>query len=213
LSKNEVAAFLFSKKGGNFNLMNFFDFEGSVGVPSQGKFLIAGPFLSDPDFSRGVVLLCEHTEEGTLGFVLNHPLSLTLADVAESLDLDALPIALYQGGPVEKDTLHILHRLPDVLGGKLVADNIYWGGSFETLIALIKNNALQEEDVRLFIGYSGWSHGQLDKEMEEGAWLIGNALGDIVFETEPHLVWKAAIKSLGNNYAYLANTPVNPQLN
>ena len=192
--------------------MNYFGFEGKAGEPAKGKLLIAGPFLNDPNFARSVVLLCEHSEEGTIGFVLNHLLSITLADVAEGVQ-SVMPVALYQGGPVEKDTLHILHRIPEVLGGVAVTDGLYWGGSYETLIELVKNNKYNDKDVRLFLGYSGWATGQLEAEMKEGAWLTGTATDELIFKEEPHTVWKAAINALGNNFAYLANTPIDPQMN
>ncbi|NDC42513.1 MAG: YqgE/AlgH family protein [Chitinophagia bacterium] len=192
--------------------MNYFGFEDKAGVPAKGKLLIAGPFLGDPSFARSVVLICEHTPDGSIGFVLNHLLSATLADLADGLE-SGMPVALYQGGPVEKNTLHILHRLPNVLGGVQVTDTIYWGGSYEKVLELARNNQFDEHNIRLFIGYSGWGEGQLDGEMEEHSWLVGTATDQLVFHTEPHLMWKAAITGMGQQFAYLANTPINPQLN
>ncbi len=181
--------------------------------PAKGKLLIAEPFLHDKDFSRAVVFLCEHGEEGSLGFVLNQPTALTLGDILAHLDNSITPLAIYNGGPVQPDTLHIVHRMPEKLGGVLIADGIYWGGSYEALQEVIQDSAYEEGDLRLFLGYSGWSAGQLPGEMEEGAWLVGDATQQLVFETEPHKVWKGAINTLGNGFAYLANMPIDPQLN
>ena len=181
--------------------------------PATGKVLIATPFLSDPDFSRSVILLCEHGAAGTLGFVLNQLTGLTLGDLIAELELSMPPLSIYNGGPVQHDTLHVLHRIPGLLGGTLVAPGIYWGGSFETLKQLIKKNEYNEFDLRLFMGYSGWSEGQLDREMSESTWLVGTPTPELLFEVEPHLVWKTAISQLGKNYSFLANLPIDPQLN
>lgn len=180
--------------------------------PAKGKLLVAAPFLSDPDFSRSVVFLCEHSEEGTVGFILNQPMALTLGDLLTDTSLD-MPLAIYQGGPVLPDTLHIIHRMPHVLGGTEVAPGIYWGGAYEVLKEVVREGRYEEADLRLFMGYSGWSEGQLEKEMTENSWLVADAGAEILFETEPHVVWKKAISSLGKNYSFLANMPIDPQLN
>ncbi len=198
-----------------FSLMNLLNIDGNQEKtpPAKGKVLIAAPFLNDPNFSRSVVLLCEHGDEGTLGFVLNQPTALTLGDLVIELEPYMPPLAIHQGGPVQPDTLHIMHRMPALLGGVEVAPGIYWGGSFETLKNLIKDSGHREFALKLFVGYSGWSAGQLEKEMEEGAWLVGDISEELLFESDAHLVWKKAITMLGKNYAYLANMPIDPQLN
>ena len=181
--------------------------------PAKGKLLIAEPFLHDPNFARSVVFLCEHGPEGTIGFVLNQLTSLSIGDLVIQLENHPPLLGLYNGGPVQPDTLHIMHRIPDVLGGVAVAPGIYWGGSYEILQHIIQNEKHDEKDIRLFIGYSGWSAGQLEKEMTDGAWLVGDANEDIIFESEPENVWKKAISNLGENYSLLANMPLDPQLN
>ena len=181
--------------------------------PAKGKLLIATPFLSDSTFSRSVVLLCEHGPDGTLGFVLNQMTDYTLGDLVANIGLSMPPLGIYNGGPVQKDTLHIMHRMPEVLGGVLIAPGIYWGGSYETLQEIVKQNEYKESDLRLFLGYSGWSLGQLDAEMEEGSWLVGEPTAELVFDAEPHTIWKTAISQLGKNFSVFANMPIDPQLN
>lgn len=195
--------------------MNIFDLEGKANKipPAKGKLLIATPFLNDPSFSRSAVLLCEHGGEGTIGFVLNQPASVTLGDLVADLERYMPPVAVYTGGPVEPATLHIVHRIPEVLGGIAVAPGIYWGGSFEILQDLVRSNEYREQDMKLFMGYSGWGAGQLDKEMSESTWLIGDITGELMFDTEAHMVWKKAISKLGKNYSFMANIPIDPQLN
>lgn len=179
--------------------------------PVAGKLLIAEPFLADPNFSRTVILLCEHGESGSVGFILNRSTDLTLGDLLPELYTPSLTI--YQGGPVQMDTLHMVHRVPLSLGGNIIADDIYWGGSYEALQEMVQNNAYSADDLRLYVGYSGWSVGQLDKEMEEGSWLVTDATPHLLFDTKPENIWKEAIKLLGKEYAFLANMPLNPQLN
>ena len=178
---------------------------------ATGKLLIAEPFLSDPNFARSVILLCEHGEEGSVGFILNKSTELTLGDLLPDLYTPLLNV--YQGGPVQLDTLHMLHRMPGVFGGNQIFPGVFWGGSYEALQQAIAENTYQPMDLRLFVGYAGWSPGQLEKEMSEGAWIVTDLSEQILFETEAENIWKQAIQLLGSEYSYLANLPLNPQLN
>jgi putative transcriptional regulator len=178
---------------------------------TTGKLLIAEPFLNDPNFTRSVILLCEHGDEGSVGFVLNKATELTLGDLLPDLYTPLLQV--HQGGPVQLDTLHMLHRMPQAFGGNEIFPGVYWGGSYDALQEIIMNNAYQPMDLRLFVGYAGWSPGQLEKELGEGAWLVTDLSQDILFETDADKIWKEAINSLGKQYSYLANMPLNPQFN
>jgi putative transcriptional regulator len=192
--------------------MEFLNPHKQTGIQAgTGKLLIAEPMLGDPSFSRSVVLICEHGPEGTVGFSLNRPTEHTLGDLLPELYTPLLPV--FQGGPVQLDTLHMLHRTPLAFGGTEVADGIYWGGSYEALQEAVLHNSYQPIDLRLFVGYSGWGAGQLEKELEEGSWLVANVTPELIFETDPELLWRRAIESLGDDFAYLINMPVNPQLN
>lgn len=192
--------------------MDFLDFHKLVdkGKLGSGKLLIAEPFLSDPNFSRSVVLLCEHGEDGALGFILNSPTALELGKLLPDFYSSVLSVG--HGGPVQTDTLHMLHRLPEVFGGNQVADGMYWGGSFEALKDVIGVDTAVETDVRLLVGYAGWSGDQLEKEIDDGSWLIADFSHDIVFGNAADM-WKRAIQSFGKQYGYLANMPTDPQLN
>ncbi len=176
-----------------------------------GKLLIAEPFLIDPNFARSVILLCEHGAEGSVGFVLNRSTELTLGDLLPELYTPLHKI--YQGGPVQLDTLHMLHRMPANFGGNEILPGIFWGGSYEALQDAMTGNECRPVDLRLFVGYAGWSPGQLEKELHSGSWIVTELSQDILFETDSDNIWKAAIRSLGDQYAYLANLPLNPQLN
>ncbi len=181
-------------------------------APRPGQLLIAEPLLNDVNFTRSVILLCEHGEAGSVGFVLNHSTDIKLKNLISDIPTNG-PL-IYKGGPVQPDTLHLMHRVPSHLGeGKKIADGIYWGGSFEELYDLATNKNYNEDDVRLFLGYSGWAPGQLEDEIKEGTWLIANGTEDIIFGTDHENIWKAAIATLGRKYAHLAHIPTDPQLN
>lgn len=193
--------------------MNFVDINMPVNkvAPSIGKLLIAEPFLSDPNFARSVILLCEHGDEGSVGFILNHATELTLSDLLPEMLNKEVPV--YQGGPVQMDTLHMLHRMPEKLGGTEIIPGIYWGGSYEALQEVILTNDYKPTDLRLFVGYAGWTKDQLTKELDESSWIITEAKADLLFETEAKDVWKEAVRTLGKKYAFIENMPVNPLLN
>jgi putative transcriptional regulator len=179
--------------------------------PASGRLLIAAPFLSDPNFARTVVFLCEHNAEGSVGFVLNRPTSASINDVILEVSTDRYNV--YEGGPVSMDTLHVLHRQPGNLGGKSIGKGIFWGASFEVLKTEINEQGIAPANIKLFAGYSGWDSGQLTDEIKEGTWLVAPGIPGIIFEDDYKNIWGKAIRSLGNNYAYLANIPLHPQMN
>ncbi|MBA2250822.1 MAG: YqgE/AlgH family protein [Chitinophagaceae bacterium] len=180
--------------------------------PAAGTLLIANPFLKDPNFLRSVIFLCEHKEEGTLGFVLNKVFSKRLDQLIPGLEEFNIPV--YYGGPVQTDTLHFLHQYPDLIpGGEKVFENVYWGGNFEILLPYIKNNDIDLDKVRFFIGYSGWAAGQLDDEMKEQSWLTVSAIRKLIFHKNPSEIWKDSLRHLGGDYKMMINYPLDPQLN
>lgn len=180
--------------------------------PSKGILLIANPFLKDPNFSRTVIFICENQTEGAFGFVLNKQFPQNLSDLIP--DLSGINLPLYSGGPVQGDSLHFLHQYPDLIaGGEEVFEGVYWGGNFESLQIHLKNNDIDKNKIRFFIGYSGWSKGQLDYEMKEGSWLTVEATRRLIFETSPENTWKESLNQLGGEYKMMANYPTDPQLN
>lgn len=180
--------------------------------PAAGILLIAEPFLKDPNFLRTVVLLCEHKEEGSFGFVLNKQIEQTLDELISDLEGHSLPV--YYGGPVQMDTIHFLHQYPHLIPESVkVSDDIFWGGNFETVTALIKTKSIDLSKIKFFIGYSGWGDEQLNGEMKEKSWLTVAANSKLVFDTVYNEVWKNSLKTLGGKYEELINYPIDPQLN
>jgi putative transcriptional regulator len=181
--------------------------------PTLGRLLISEPFLMDPNFKRSVILITEHQEEGTVGFILNHSSTLLLKDVIPELEEADFPV--YLGGPVETDTIHFIHRCPELIAdGQEVAKGIYWGGNFETLKVLIANKSIKESDIKFFIGYSGWGLGQLRMEMKENTWIVSEEFHpDVVFSDNEENLWREVIINLGPKYAHVSNFPQDPNLN
>ena len=180
--------------------------------PAPGILLIADPFLKDPNFMRTVIFLCEHQDEGSLGFVLNKQFESTLDELM--YDFEGYKIPVYYGGPVQMDSIHFLHQYPDkVPGGQEVMKGVYWGGDFSLLTAMLKNNEIDLNKVRFFIGYSGWGNGQLTDELTEKSWLTVPATRKLIFHDKPDNIWKDSLKHLGGDYEQMINFPIDPQLN
>jgi putative transcriptional regulator len=181
--------------------------------PAKGRLLISEPFLNDPNFKRSVILLAEHEDTATIGFVLNQRSNLLLKDLIPDLEFADYPV--YIGGPVGVDTIHFIHRCYDKMNDGLeIAKDVYWGGNFETLKVLIANGNLAVDEVKFFIGYSGWGEGQLDAEVEENTWIVSTQYHpDVLFSGNEEEVWREVIVNLGPKYAHVVNFPQNPNLN
>jgi putative transcriptional regulator len=179
----------------------------------RGDLLISEPFLPDPNFSRTVVLMCEHGEAGSFGFVLNKPSLIKGSDVLE--DADTFDANLYVGGPVQQDTLHFVHRRVDIIeGGEPIIEGLNWGGNFEQLLAHIRSGAVDFTNFKFFIGYSGWEEGQLEEELQQNTWIVykGTTPEDI-FDTDPDVLWKRVLEKMGGKYKVISNYPTDPRLN
>jgi len=180
--------------------------------PGNGILLIADPFLKDPNFLRTVVFLCEHKEEGSLGFVLNRQFENTMDELIPDLEGHKLP--LFYGGPVQQDTIHFLHQYPDIIpGGIEVIKGVFWGGDFNKVVDLIKTASIDFAKIRFYIGYSGWGNNQLEEELKEKSWLTVKATRKLIFHRKYGEIWKDSLKQLGGDYEMMINFPIDPQLN
>lgn len=179
----------------------------------SGALLLSNPFMKDPNFQRSAIFLTEYSAHGALGYVLNRPIEINLSDVLP--DCDECGSALFYGGPVQLDSLHFVHRLGPELIGECdeVAPGVFWGGDLEILKQMLKVGAVDESDVKFFIGYSGWSAGQLNVEFEENSWIVTAAAADLIFDEAPKDLWRRALKRRGGNFALIANCPKDPEYN
>lgn len=180
--------------------------------PKSGSLLLANPHLDDPNFLRTVVFLCNHSSDGSFGFVLNRKLDYWIGELVPELGDFELPV--FEGGPVELNSLHFLHQYPEqIAGGKEVIPGVYWGGDFEKLIELINSRTLDTNKIKFFLGYSGWSSGQLNAEMEEKTWIVAASLKKYIFTPDVAVLWKEVLKELGGEYEFIINAPLDPRLN
>lgn len=181
--------------------------------PERGDLLISEPYLPNSNFERTVILLCEHNEYGSFGFVLNKQANANLSDLVE--ETEGCVSTVFVGGPVQQNTLHFLHRNPESLeGDKEVAKGIYWGIDFEGLLTSINLNRVSGEDIKFFIGYSGWSPGQLMDEMKAKSWIVyKKATPDLVFNPNPDALWQEVLQNMGGKFRVISNYPLNPRLN
>lgn len=180
--------------------------------PFKGDLLISEPFFADPFFKRSVVLLIEHSEQGSLGFIINKPIDIKLNDALD--DFPEFDAKVFFGGPVKRDNLYYIHTLGSRLEGSFeVCPGIYWGGDFEMLKELIRRGEVSPDQIRFYVGYSGWNPNQLDYEMKEHSWLVVNSNVNYVMNDHADLLWSNILKEMGKQYAILSNFPDDPSLN
>ena len=181
-------------------------------VAKQGRVLISEPFLNDTYFRRSVVLLTEHTDEGSVGFVLNKPVDLAVNDVLN--DFPEIDTEVSIGGPVNTNTIHYIHTLGDIIPNSVkVLDNLFWGGDFEVIKDMIGAGLIKRTEIRFFLGYAGWSPKQLENELSENAWLVSEMRTDHIMQGPGNNLWKEILERSGDKYKTWVNFPENPSLN
>ncbi|MCX6256790.1 MAG: YqgE/AlgH family protein [Bacteroidia bacterium] len=185
---------------------------GNIIPPGQGRVLIAEPFLDDMYFGHAIVLLTEHNNEGTVGFVINNRIELKINEILIDFPRFDAPVSI--GGPVGKDTVHFIHTIgKSIRNCKHVLDNLYWGGEFEELKQLINSGAVHPRQVRFFIGYSGWMPGQLESELANNSWVVSELSSQIIMKYHEKSNWNQTLEKLGDKYKTWANFPENPSMN
>ncbi|MDX6720214.1 MAG: putative transcriptional regulator [Solirubrobacteraceae bacterium] len=177
----------------------------------RGQLLIAGATLPDPNFARTVVLVCEHSEDGALGLVLNRGGELLVAesapDLAALIDDEAV---IAEGGPVQPDALLVLAEFDDashaaipVIGAVgLMGD----GSDIDDLAAVTRR-------ARVFAGYAGWGPGQLDAELARDDWFVAPAGIDDIFDPDADELWQRVLSRKGGHFAVVARMPIDPSVN
>ncbi|OBX22855.1 putative transcriptional regulator [Gelidibacter algens] len=181
--------------------------------PKKGHLLIAEPsIIGDTSFNRSVVLLADHTSEGSIGFILNKPLKYNLRDLVPGTKAS---FKIYNGGPVEQDNLYFIHKVPDLIPESIeISLGIYWGGDFDVVLSLINQGKIKASDIRFFLGYSGWEPFQLEEELETNSWIVTeNVYKKSVIEKKDSSFWKEKMLELGGDYSIWSNAPENPSYN
>ncbi|MEG2594830.1 MAG: YqgE/AlgH family protein, partial [Bacteroides sp.] len=171
------------------NEADIFKIESNNVLPSQGKILISEPFLCDVTFRRSVVLLVDHTNEGTMGLIINKELPLSLNHLINEFKyIDTIP--LFKGGPICTDTLFYLHTLPDIPEAFQVNQELYINGNFDAIKRYILQGNPVEGKIRFFLGYSGWQYEQLEREITENSWMISKEEASYLLTEESKDMWR-----------------------
>jgi putative transcriptional regulator len=181
-------------------------------IPGKGKILISEPFLPDTFFNRSIVYLTDHSPKGSVGFILNKKLDLKISTAIEGFE--GLDEYLNMGGPVAPDTLHYLHNVGEMIPESVhVGGNIFWGGDIDTIRILIRDRKIEKSQIRFFLGYSGWSAGQLEHELKEDSWMIAKVNPEIVMNSRGEDTWKRVLRGFSNKYRIWAEFPESPEMN
>ncbi|PCJ27401.1 MAG: hypothetical protein COA97_03790 [Flavobacteriales bacterium] len=180
--------------------------------PKKGRLLIAEPFMDDPYFKRSVVLLTEHNKDGSFGFMLNKPLEIKINDAMQNFPPFEAPI--FMGGPVQSDSLFYIHTQGEIIEGSMkISNNLYWSGNFDQLKQLIQDQQIFPNEIKFFIGYSGWDYIQLMDEIEDESWIISNLKSSNINELNNVDLWKNTLQKMGSKFSLLSNFPEDPSLN
>ena len=177
----------------------------------KGQLLISEPSLSDLSFFKSVVLITHHTNDESIGLVLNHPTKINLSEILNDIPLSDFPV--YIGGPVEKNSIQFIHTLGKLIpNAQEISNGLYWAGDFDKVLELISENKISKNQIRFFAGYSGWGEGQLNNEVRENGWLIHKFDHNICMKYSTETLWSDLIKTK-KKYAIWANMPKDPSLN
>lgn len=189
-----------------------FDFSTSL-EPKPGSLLISEPFMHDSYFTRSVILLCDHNDEGSFGFVLNKYIETSSKDILPEISENEIKISI--GGPVDNSNLFYIHNLGDKIENAIpVHSDLFIGGDFNQLKDLVNNDPSLLKRVRFFIGYSGWSPDQLKEEMKEKSWVVVDDIdAETILDTSDEALWQSLMKKLGGKFKLMSTFPVNPSDN
>lgn len=180
--------------------------------PARGKLLISEPFLMDDYFKRSVVLLAEHNKDGTFGLILNKPVDVGINHILK--DVPDSDLKIFVGGPVNTDSIFFIHTLgPEIENSFEIIDGLFWGGDLEIVEELLKLDKLTADNIRFFIGYSGWHAKQLDNELKRNSWVVANTSAREILHANPSEMWSNFLRNLGGPYSFWPNFPSDPSTN
>tara|TARA_B100000929_G_scaffold279396_1_gene256497 strand:+ start:485 stop:1033 length:549 start_codon:yes stop_codon:yes gene_type:complete len=179
----------------------------------KGSLLIAEPTgLSDLNFDRSVILLVEHNESGSVGFILNKKLNYSTKDLIIDIKYK---FPIYNGGPVHTENLYFIHNQPKLIPNSLrITKEIYWGGDFSIVLKLINSKQIKLDEIKFFLGYSGWDKNQLENEIAISSWVVKKENRDAnLLLKNCDDIWKEKLLELGGKYLIWSNSPENPSNN
>jgi len=182
-------------------------------ILEKGKILIAEPsIIGDISFNRSIILLVEHGNNGSIGFILNKPMNLNISDLIPEIESN---FKIYNGGPVQQDNLYFIHKISDLIPESImISEGLYWSGNFEYVLKLIKKGEINKNDIRFFLGYSGWDSNQLNNELNNNTWILAeNSHNKNIITAVDEVFWKNKMLDLGGEYSLWSNAPEHPSHN
>jgi len=178
-------------------------------TPHKGDLLLSEPFLLDDHFTRSVIFLCEHNEEGSFGFILNNTLDLNLHEFADGFPNVNVTVGF--GGPVDRNQLFFLHNIPQLENGIPIAPGVFMGGNYTDVLDLLKEGQISIGDIRFFIGYTGWAPDQLQQELDAKTWIVTTPPDTLsIMNCNDDTLWKDILHTMGGKYKHMADFPINP---
>lgn len=181
--------------------------------PEIGRVLISEPLMNDGIFGRSVVLLVENNDNGTVGYVLNKYSGFTIQQLLPLFK--DITSSVFIGGPVAINTIHFIYRAKEnLLNSKKIEEDLYWGGNINELYKMMVSKIINPNDVRFFVGYSGWSKNQLNEEISKGYWIVNYFDKEIYFEdNDISVFWKRNVALLDKKFHFWLNIPLDSSLN
>lgn len=178
--------------------------------PTSGCLLLSDPFLDEDFFRRSVILLCEHSSEGSFGFVLNNLLDIDLHEIDQ--DFPNIKAVISVGGPVETESLFYIHSFGSLVSESTpINDELSIGGNFEQIKSLLNKNEKNRLKIRFFLGYSGWDKLQLAREMNENSWIVAtNISNEEILAIPKKDFWQMCIEKQGDRFKTISKFPINP---
>ncbi len=185
----------------------------------KGGIIVAEPFMDNNYFQRSTILIAEHNESGSLGFIINKPTEVLVCDAIDGFP--DFPSPIYFGGPAQTDTLYYVHTIGDKLFDSIqISKNLWWGGDYDQLLQLLRLNRIHQNQIRFFAGYAGWNPNELDDEIQEKLWIlhtgqpvVASNIRQWIFDNEPQNLWSKVLRSMGKEFEIVANFPIDPNLN
>jgi len=179
--------------------------------PTQGSILISEPSLRDFYFRQSVILLAEHNDDGSFGVIINKPIEARMKDIIKGFTGYSQPV--YLGGPVRTDSIFFIHTREDIEQSIPIMKGLFWGGDLDAIRLMLKTKAMTQKEIRFFVGYSGWSPNQLDRELKEKSWVLSQTTVKEIINDHPETLWSNYLKNMGKDYAIWANFPADPTFN
>lgn len=178
----------------------------------QGNILIAKPYLQSAYFKRTVIYLCEHSEFGSLGFVMNKPHGILLKDIFPHLKGGHFP--LFEGGPVATQELFFIHTLGLKLSDSIeVSKGIYMGGNFTELCHMIEQKKINNKQIRFFVGCTSWDENQLESEIKRDDWFEEPVNYDEMIDSDPNELWGNELIKINPSFKAFSDFSFDPSLN